>query len=94
MSGGQIRVTGSLRCRPEEVATVVAALPEHIKLSRAEAGCLSFDVMQSPADACRFDLDETFADHDAFSAHQDRTRASDWWTATSHMSRDFSVTDG
>ena len=86
-----IRVTGALFCAPDEVETVRTALPDHIRLSRAETGCLSFDVRQSSADPCRWDLYESFADRAAFEAHQARTRASDWWRVTAHMRRDFKI---
>ncbi len=86
-----VRLTGHLTCTPEEIDTVRAALPEHIRLTRAEAGCLSFDVVQNPADPCRWDVSETFVDRAAFAAHQARTRDSDWWRATAHMPRDFEI---
>ena len=35
--------------------------------------------------------DHLIRDEAAFAAHQARTRASDWWRATSHMARDFRV---
>lgn len=40
-----IRVTGTLTCATTAEAVIVRArLPEHIRLSRAEPGCLSFTV--------------------------------------------------
>ena len=86
-----IRLTGHLTCAPDEIETVRAALSEHIRLSRAEPGCLSFDVVQNPDDPCRWDVAEAFADRDAFAAHQARTRDSDWWRATAHMPRNFEI---
>ncbi len=86
-----LRVTGALFCAPDEIGTVRAALPEHIRLSRNEPGCLAFDVRQSSEDPCRWELDERFADRAAFEAHQARTRQSAWWRATSHMRRDFRI---
>jgi quinol monooxygenase YgiN len=88
-----IHVTGNLICATsDDVALVSALLPEHIRLSRAEPGCLSFSVTQS-TDPLIWALDETFADSAAFEAHQTRTRASDWFAATGHLGREFRVTD-
>jgi quinol monooxygenase YgiN len=88
-----IRVTGNLVCSTsDDVALVLALLPEHIRLSRAELGCLGFSVSQS-TDPLIWVLDETFADSTAFEAHQTRTRASEWFDATRHLGRDFLVTD-
>ena len=66
-------------------------LPDHIRLSRAEHGCLKFEVERSQSDPARFALFEVFRDQEAYAAHQARTRASLWWTVTSGFERDFSV---
>ncbi len=88
---GVIRLTGTLTCAPAEAETVRAALPEHIRLSRAEPGCLAFDVTETAP--CEFTVAERFVDRAAFDAHQARTRASDWWRVTSHMPRSFEVVE-
>lgn len=87
-----IRLTGTLTCAPVEAATVRDALPEHIRLSRAEPGCLAFDVTETAPGV--FTLAERFTDRAAFDAHQARTRASKWWQATGHMARDFTLSAG
>jgi quinol monooxygenase YgiN len=88
---GIVRVTGYLRCAPEEIAMVREALAEHIRLTRAEPGCLSFDVTQDPDDPCRWNLDETFRDAAAFEAHRARAKASAWGPKTAHLARDIRV---
>lgn len=88
---GVIRLTGTLTCAPEEVAAVRAALPEHIRLSRAEPGCIAFDVTETAPGV--FTIAERFADRAAFDAHQTRTRASGWWQATGHMPREYTTAE-
>jgi len=66
---------------------------EHIRLTRAEPGCIRFDIAPSPDDPCRFVISEEFRDRAAFDSHTARTRASDWWNKTSHMARDIQVTE-
>ena len=73
-----------------EAAIVHQYLPEHIRLSRAEPGCLSFEVTQSD-DSMIWRVEECFADQSAFDAHQTRTRASEWWRATAGIRRDFQI---
>lgn len=87
-----IRVTGTLACATAEQADRVRAhLPDHIRLSRAEPGCLTFNV--EPTDnPLVWRLDESFVDQAALAAHQARTRASAWFAATSDLRRDFVVT--
>ncbi|MFZ1468895.1 MAG: antibiotic biosynthesis monooxygenase [Paracoccaceae bacterium] len=84
-----ITVTGHLIAATEAEADLVRRyLPDHIRLSRAEPGCLTFNVDPTD-DPLVWRLDETFADHAAFDAHQARTRASPWFTATAGLKRDF-----
>ena len=88
-----IHVTGTLTCMTsEDAATVRTYLPEHIRLSRAEAGCLTFNVDPTD-DPMVWQLDESFADRTAFEAHQVRTRASAWFEKTASLVRDFTVTE-
>lgn len=86
-----IRLRGHLICQsPEEAAAVRARLPAHTALSRAEPGCLSFDVTPTD-DPLMFEVIETFRTRADFDAHQTRTRASAWFEATRQILRDFRV---
>jgi quinol monooxygenase YgiN len=67
------------------------ALADHIRLTRAEPGCLSFDVTQDAGDPCRWNLDETFTDMAAFEVHRARSKASAWGPRTAHLERDIKV---
>jgi len=89
---GVIRLAGRMTCAADEAAAVRAALPEHIRLSRAEPGCITFDVTETAP--CVFTVSESFADRAAFDAHQTRSRASAWWRVSGHLPRDFEVTEG
>ena len=88
---GVIRLTGTLTCPPDEATTVREAVQEHIRLTRAEPGCLAFDVTEVAPGV--FNVAERFTDGAAFDAHQTRTRASDWWRISRHLPRDFTVTE-
>jgi quinol monooxygenase YgiN len=88
-----IRLRGHLICVTEdEVAAVNTHLPQHIALTRAEPGCLSFEI--TPTDDPKvFEVMETFRTRDDFNAHQTRTRASVWFEATRGILRDFRIED-
>ncbi len=86
-----IHVTGTLTCSITEEADLVRQhLPEHIRPSRAEPGCLTFNVDPTD-DPLVWRLDESFADKAAFQAHGDRMRTSAWYTATAGLARNFEV---
>jgi len=87
-----VQLSGWLRCKDDaELATVVQYLPEHVRLTLQEPGCLSFTVQQT-GDPLVWRVSETFADAAAFDAHQTRSRASDWFHATHGIQREFQRT--
>lgn len=89
---GAVRLSGFLRCASvEDIPLVETHLPEHLRLTRAEPGCISFDVTQTE-DPLIWRVEELFVDRAAFDFHQQRTRASEWFAATSAIPRDYEIT--
>lgn len=86
LSGRLICVTAA------EAARVKVSLPEHIRLTRAEPGCLSFEVTPT-GDPLVWSIEEAFADRTAFGAHQTRTGASTWAAETAGIARDYRTWD-
>jgi quinol monooxygenase YgiN len=88
---GAIRLSGKLICASqEEAALVVTHLPEHIRLTRLEPGCVSFEVTQID-DSMIWRVEERFSDRPAFEAHQDRARSSIWGAATKAIRREYQI---
>ena len=86
-----IRLRGQLVClAAEEAAAVRAHRPAHEALTRAEPGCLSFEIADTE-DPLVFEVMETFRDRAAFDAHQARTKASPWFAATGHIRRSYQI---
>lgn len=86
-----MHLNGILKCADAaELDLIRRYLPEHIRLTRAEPGCLSFAVVQSD-DPLIWQVAEQFVDRAAFEAHQARTRASAWGRATAGIVREFEV---
>ncbi len=88
-----IVISGTITCEPDDLEMLAKEVKGHIALTRAEAGCISFDITQSAPGACEFVISERFTDRAAFDAHTTRTRASDWWTKTQHIPRDITITE-
>lgn len=87
-----LELTGRLLCADAaEAETVRRHLPRHIELTRAEPGCLRFEVEQSE-DPLVWTVAERFADQAAFDAHQARVVSSDWGRATTAIQRDYVIT--
>ena len=87
-------LTGRLICRDAaEAETVRGALPEHVRLTRAEPGCITFDVTPDASDPLVFLVSEAFEDRAAFDAHQMRTHASEWYRLTCGIRRAYHTSE-
>jgi len=88
-------LTGFLICRTlEEADRVATLLPDHIRLTRAEPGCLLFEVVRSMSDPVRFAVREIFASRADFDAHQARMKDTPWARGTKGIPRDYVLTEG
>lgn len=87
----RIALSGRLICADEIEAEVLKRhLGAHIQASRAEPGCLRFDIAPTD-DPLVWQVDELFAGQAAFDAHKARTAASPWAEATRAIRRDISL---
>ena len=87
----KIRLRGYITVPDADLNAVRAALPEHIRRTRDEAGCLCFDVTTDPSDPHRFDVYEEFVDRLAFERHQTRVRNSEWGRISANVSRHYEI---
>lgn len=86
-----ITLSGHVVVPAADLEAVKARLPDHIRLTLAEPGCLSFDVRPAPNDPGRYLVNEHFRDRAAFDAHQARVKSSDWGRATAHLARKYEI---
>lgn len=90
---GIVNLDGRLVCDTEGQAKIVSLhLPEHARLSRAEPGCLRFEV-NATKDPLIWEVSESFASRQAFDAHQARVAASAWGVATAGIRREYTVAE-
>ncbi|MDN3935602.1 antibiotic biosynthesis monooxygenase [Arthrobacter sp. YD4] len=84
-------LTGHLVCSDQEQVGVVAQhLPLHIKLTRAEPGCISFEVNPTQ-DPLIWQVNEQFQDSNSFRAHQRRVAESEWGRVSAHVDRHYEI---
>jgi quinol monooxygenase YgiN len=87
-----VHLSGRLVCADARDASIVAEhLPAHLALTRAEPGCLSFEVAPT-ADPLVWSVEERFDGEPSFRAHQSRAAESPWGRATAHLARDYTIT--
>lgn len=89
---GDVTLKGWLIVPSERLAAVRAGLPDHIRLTRAEPGCLSFNVTEESEREGYFRVEERFSSKDAFEAHQSRAAQSAWAEITKDLERDYQIT--
>ena len=91
MQTKRVYLDGHIDVPADRLEAVKAALPQHIALTRAEVGCLKFEVVPSETVAGRLLVSEVFTDQAAFDVHQARTKASEWFQVTAGIPRDYSI---
>lgn len=86
-----IIVSGYISIPLAEVDAVTEALEKHKKLTRAEPGCLIFNVRPDPEDRSRFKVYEKFVSKQAFEAHQARVKSSEWAKISENVGRHYNL---
>ena len=86
-----IKLHGQLICASQEELEIVQAfLPEHIKLTLQEEGCISFNVTQT-INPLIWEVDEVFDSIKTFENHQNRTKISMWGVKTNKIKRLYEI---
>lgn len=88
----EVTLSGEMVCASSAEAKVVEhMLPQHVLSSRAEPGCLFFEVTRCGS-SLAWDVAERFDNEDSFHAHQARVAESAWGAQTATIRRDYTVT--
>jgi quinol monooxygenase YgiN len=69
MSAKTVTVVATFQARPGKEAELRAALTGLLAPTRQEAGCLNYDLHQSPEDPARFLFHENWTTKEALDAH-------------------------
>ncbi|MGB0370557.1 MAG: putative quinol monooxygenase [Opitutales bacterium] len=67
------------------------ALDKHIELTRAEPGCILFEVTAHSEIRGRFNVKEEFESKEAFELHQERTQKSEWAEVSNNGLRHYTI---
>lgn len=86
-----VTLEGKIRVPQAQREATLKALVEHVALTRAEDGCLLFDVEPDPLDPECLSVREAFLGPDAFAAHQSRVASSAWGALTQGFERQYKV---
>jgi quinol monooxygenase YgiN len=65
----RLYVIANIRAQPEHIDTVREVLTGYVQPTRAEAGCIVYDLFQNRSDAAHFTFVEEWADEASLDAH-------------------------
>lgn len=89
----KIMLRGTLTVPSADLDAVLQALPEHMDATRAETGCLEFNVMQRTDEPSIFDVYEVYSERNALDRHQMRLKQTAWAEASRNAERDYCVSE-
>ncbi|MEZ8636121.1 putative quinol monooxygenase [Vibrio cyclitrophicus] len=84
---------GHILVPDNDLEIVIQALVVHKELTLAEPGCIVFRISQSTLQPNRFEVYEEFTNREAFEAHQQRVKASQWGDISKNVTRHYQITD-
>jgi len=87
----KVILKGHIIVPSEDLETVKAALHQHIELTRAEAGCLLFNIELDNDNPNKFNVYEEFVNQAAFDMHQARVKQSNWGNVTKQVQRHYLI---
>ena len=76
-----------------DMQAVQDEIPNHIQLTRAEPGCLVFEISRHNEIANRFSVYEEFVDRRSFELHQKRVGESVWGAVSVDVERYYQITE-
>lgn len=87
-----VSLQGKIWVPKRQLEAAKRSLVQHIELTRAEAGCLHFQVQVSADDPQCFEVSEEFSSDADFEAHQLRAAASPWGALSKGFRRHYQLT--
>ena len=93
MTSPHIKSVGYLDVPSDRWDNILEALDIHIDKTRAEAGCLAFNVIPRPEMPFRLLVSELFRDQASFDAHQKRASNSSWAEISAGIPRHYKISE-
>lgn len=87
----KVILEGYILVPSSQLEQIKVSLKKHIQLTRQEPGCLVFEVVQDDTEPRRFSVYEEFESEQAFNAHQQRVKQSEWGKDTVDVERHYTI---
>ena len=91
MNNQKLTIVGHILAKPEKRALVKSELLKLIDITRAEKGCVNYDLHQDNEDENRFMFFENWENRELWQDHMNNTHLSDYIKATDGAVAEFIV---
>lgn len=89
----QLTIVANIVAKPEHIEAVKAALLALIEPTRAEAGCINYDLHQDNSNPAHFMFFENWASREAWLEHMEMPHLKGFGPATEGMTVSFTVNE-
>ena len=89
----KLTIVASIQAHPDRIALVRAELEKLVPITRAEAGCLQYDLHQDNADPAHFLFYENWESRDLWQTHMNAPHLKAYMEATDGAVVDFTLNE-
>ncbi len=87
----KVILTGHIIVSDLDLAVIKSELETHIRLTKAETGCLKFEVLVDSDNPNKLTVYEEFVSQADFDSHQLRVKNSKWGRVTKDVERHYTI---
>ncbi|MBK1828245.1 putative quinol monooxygenase [Haloferula rosea] len=91
MSSNKLTVVANIHAKADQVELVKAELEKLIDITRAEKGCINYDLHQDNEDPAHFLFFENWETRELWEEHMKAKHLADYLTATEGAVADFTI---
>ena len=89
----KLTIVANIKVKPEHVDTVKAELEKLIPITRAEEGCIQYDLHQDNENPAHFLFYENWDSRELWQTHMNNQHLKDYMAATDGMVEDFTLNE-
>lgn len=89
----KLTVVASIKANPDKIDLVRAELLKLIDITRAEAGCINYDLYQDNDNPAHFMFHESWESRDLWQIHMNAPHLADYMAATEGAVAEFILTE-
>jgi len=89
----KLTIVANIKANPEKIELVKAELLKLIEITRAEAGCINYDLHQDNENPAHFMFYENWETRELWQTHMNNQHLADYMAATEGAVEDFTLNE-